>query len=62
MTKVLIASDSFKGSASSSQVAEYIAKGIKKVDATIDELALPLNESDAINTLVIILASFRLFS
>ncbi|WP_143454059.1 glycerate kinase, partial [Ligilactobacillus salivarius] len=42
MTKVLIASDSFKGSASSSQVAEYIAKGIKKVDATIDIKKIPI--------------------
>lgn len=42
MTKVLIASDSFKGSASSSQVAEYIAKGIKKVGATIDIKKIPI--------------------
>lgn len=42
MTKVLIASDSFKGSSSSSQVAEYIAKGIKKVDATIDIKKIPI--------------------
>lgn len=42
MTKVLIASDSFKGSASSSQVAKYIAKGIKKVDATIDIKKIPI--------------------
>lgn len=36
MTKVVIASDSFKGSASSKLVAESIAKGIKRMDQSVD--------------------------
>lgn len=35
MTKVLIASDSFKGSATSNQIANYITKGILQADPTV---------------------------
>ncbi|WP_225744958.1 glycerate kinase [Marinilactibacillus sp. Marseille-P9653] len=42
MTNILIASDSFKGSADSKKVAEQIAKGIKRVstDVSISEFAI----------------------
>lgn len=42
MLKVLIASDSFKGSASTYEVAEFIEKGIRRVDENADVTKLPL--------------------
>lgn len=44
MTRVVIASDSFKGSASSKMIAEYITKGIKRVDNTVE--ILPFSIAD----------------
>lgn len=40
--KVIVASDSFKGSASSQRVNEAITRGIKKVDNTIDVIQIPI--------------------
>ncbi|XJS11083.1 glycerate kinase [Aerococcaceae bacterium WGS1372] len=40
--KVLIASDSFKGSASSMEIANYISEGIKRVDPEIQTILLEI--------------------
>ncbi|MCM3570577.1 glycerate kinase [Neobacillus mesonae] len=40
--KIVIASDSFKGSASSLEIAEFIEKGIRRVQSNADVLKLPL--------------------
>lgn len=42
MTRVLIASDSFKGSATSNEVADYIATGAHQADPTIQVTTIPI--------------------
>lgn len=42
MTRVLIASDSFKGSATSNEVADYIAIGAHQADPTIQVTTVPI--------------------
>ncbi|MFC6288704.1 glycerate kinase family protein [Levilactobacillus angrenensis] len=42
MTRVLIASDSFKGSATSNEVADYIATGAHQADPTIQVTTVPI--------------------
>jgi Glycerate kinase len=36
MTNILIASDSFKGSATSLEVADYLSKGMRQVDEKLE--------------------------
>lgn len=54
MTTIVIASDSFKGSASSKLIAEYITKGIKRVDNTIEILSFSIADGGegTVNALV----------
>ena len=40
--RIIIAPDSFKGSASALQVAEAIAAGLRSVDADVDTVLLPM--------------------
>lgn len=42
MTQIVIAADSFKGSATSQQVGEYLANGIYQVDPTAEIVTVPI--------------------
>jgi len=42
MTKIIIAADSFKGSATSLEVADYLAEGIQAVDAQAEVVKVPV--------------------
>ncbi|HAT55409.1 MAG TPA: glycerate kinase [Lactobacillus sp.] len=42
MTKILIASDSYKGSATSRDIGEYVSAGIHDVDASVETVEVPI--------------------